>query len=127
MTTGSFTAAAAQMRSGDDLGANLATCKALAAQAGDRGAALLVLPENFAFVGRNERDKLAIAEMLDPASPGPILSALVSCARAHGLWIVAGGLPERRSEPAGEPARTYNTCAVVGPDGALCATYRKIH
>jgi predicted amidohydrolase len=40
-----------------------------------------------------------------------------------GIWIVAGGMPER----SGDPARPFNTCAVIDPRGLVVARYRKVH
>jgi predicted amidohydrolase len=117
-----FTVAAAQLCAGDDVAANLARCRALAAEAAGRGAALFALPECFAFIGRRMTDRLAVAEALD--RPGPILEAVRDMAREHRMWVVAGGMPEpsRLSD-----AKTYNTCLVVDPDGATRAVYRKLH
>ena len=124
-----FTAASAQMTAGDDLERNLATCRELAAEAANRGAALLGLPENFAFLGRRESDKFAVAERIDEARPGPILETLFGMARDHGLWIVAGGMPERLEADAGgsAPSRVHNTALVIAADGTLRAAYRKMH
>jgi len=113
---------AVQMRSTDDLDANLATVRALTAQAAADGARLVVLPECFSFLGRGEGDKLRIAESLDDG--GPILSTLRELATKHGLWLVGGGTPERIP---GDPKRTYNSAIVLDPQGALAARYRKIH
>lgn len=124
MAPGTVTIAAVQMCSGDDLAANLATCKKLAAEAADRGARIVVLPECFAFLGRREGDKLAIAETIDELHPGPIVETLQAIATQHRVAVVAGGLPER---VPGDHARTYNTALVVGPGGELAARYRKIH
>jgi len=124
MSSAPVTIAAVQMCSTDDLAANLATCRRLAAEAADRGARILVLPECFAFLGSREGDKLAIAEALDDARPGPIVEMLQRVATTHRLVVVAGGLPER---VAGDPTRTYNTALVLGPGGELAARYRKIH
>ncbi len=56
-------AAALQMTSSPDVAANLEQAGVLLKQARDQGAALAVLPENFAFMGLNRKqDKLAIAE-----------------------------------------------------------------
>lgn len=127
-----FRAAAAQMCAGGDLAANLETCSRLVAEAAARGAALVVLPENFAFLGRTETDRLAVAEVLDPEAPGPILAALADLAARHRVWLVGGGMPEaipagRPASQPGAPARTYNTCVTLDPDGRLVARYRKIH
>jgi len=101
---------AVQMCSRDDLAENLARVKALTAEAAAQGAKLVVLPECFAFLGRGERDKLAIAEELDAGRPGPIVTTLCELAAAHGVHIVGGGMPER---VAGDDRRTYNTAIVV--------------
>ncbi len=117
-------AAAVQLCSTDDLAANLATVQALGADAAARGANLIVLPECFAFLGRKEGDKMAVAEALDDAHPGRILSTLLDLATRHRVWVIGGGLPERVD---GDERRAYNTAAVVSPEGKLVARYRKIH
>jgi predicted amidohydrolase len=115
--------AAVQLSSQADLGENLRRAEARIAEAAGRGAELVVLPENFAFMGETEEDRRKVAEDLDAAEVGPILRMLRASAEAHGVWIVAGGMAERSADPA----RPYNTCAVVAPDGQLAARYRKIH
>jgi predicted amidohydrolase len=120
-----FAAAAAQLTSTDDLEENLTTCRRLAGDAAGQSVKLLVLPENFAFLGTHERDKLAVAEILDAASPGPIAATLIELARLHQMWIVGGGLPEKVPGEDGE--RAYNTAVVVSPGGEMVARYRKIH
>lgn len=124
MGSAPVTIAAVQLCSTDDLARNLATCRRLVAEAADRGARIVVLPECFAFLGSREADKLAIAETIDDAHPGPIVEMLLQVATAHRIVVVAGGLPEH---VPGDPARTYNTALVVGPGGELAARYRKIH
>lgn len=111
-----------QMRSGSDLAQNLAVCKELAARAAADGARLVVLPECFAFLGRSERDKMAVAEALDRG--GPIVGCLRELATKHGVWVVGGGMPET---VPGDDRRTYNTAVVIDPRGELAARYRKIH
>jgi deaminated glutathione amidase len=118
---GSFIAAAAQLCSSDDVAANLAVCRTLAADAAARGAALLALPECFSFIGKRMGDRLAIAERLE--RPGPIVGAVREIAREHRMWVVAGGMPEVSSDPS----KTFNTCLVVDPAGETRAVYRKIH
>src|SRR5256885_8651897 len=100
--------AAIQLCSTDDLRANLATSRELSATAAGAGAQLVVLPECFCFLGRGERDKLAIAENLD--GTGPVMTALREVATKHGIWIVGGGLPEL---VPGDERRTYNTAVVI--------------
>ena len=113
---------AVQLRSTDDVSANLATCSELAARAASEGAQLVVLPECFSFLGRREGDKLAMAEALD--GKGPVMSTLRGLATKHGIWIVGGGTPEL---VPGDARRTYNSAIAIDPRGELVARYRKIH
>lgn len=118
-----FLAACLQLTSREVVRENLATCARLCAEARQRGAALAVLPENFAFLGRHELDKLALAEVLDDARPGPILAALQQIARTEKLWLVAGGMAERSESPD----KVHNTLVALSPEGRLVTRYRKIH
>jgi len=119
-----LTTGAVQMCSTDDLERNLAVCTSRVGEAAADGARLVVLPECFAFLGKSEGDKLAIAETLDVNRPGPILDTLIGLATRYHVWLIGGGLPER---VPGDARRTYNTAVVVAPDGRIAASYRKIH
>jgi predicted amidohydrolase len=113
--------AAVQMSSQADLGANLSECRRLLGQAADAGASLVVLPENFAYFGP-EAGKRELAERVGDES-APIQQLLSEAARTHGILVIGGGMPERSDDPA----RPYNTSVVVGPNGKIIASYRKIH
>jgi predicted amidohydrolase len=120
-------AAAVQLTSTDDLAANLATCRAQIAAAAADGARLVVLPENFSFLGRGEGDKLPIAERLHAqpgAHDGPTIAMLRELATRHDTWIVGGGMPE---VVEGDTQHTYNTAIAIDPRGTLVARYRKVH
>jgi predicted amidohydrolase len=110
--------AVAQMTSTADIDANLRTCDELARQAKARRAALLCLPENFAFMGAADGDSNKIMEPLD----GPLFSACRAIARDHGLWMCFGGFPERA-----DGARKYNAHVVVDDQGVIRSIYRKLH
>lgn len=112
--------AAVQMSSQGDLDENLAAALRGVHEAADRGAGVVLLPENFAFMG-DEEQKRNLAETLE--GDGPIVSALRGVARERRLTVIAGGMPERSADPA----RPFNTCAAFGPDGRLLARYRKVH
>jgi predicted amidohydrolase len=117
----SFFAACVQMTSRANVDENLRIAVHGIAEAARRGAKLVVLPENFAFMGIGEDEKLKIAERIE--APGPILEAVLSSARAAGAWVVAGGMPEKVSDPG----KVSNTCVVASPEGRVAAAYRKIH
>ncbi len=116
-------AAVVQLSSQGDVGENLRRVRALVAAAAADGAKLVVLPENFAFLGESEEDKRRVAESIDGADRGPIVSTLIEIAKAHAIHLVGGGMPEKSADPA----RPYNTSVLVDPSGAIAATYRKIH
>lgn len=107
-----------QMTSTDDLPANLEAARALVAQAAERGAQLIALPEMFAFL-RREGSPIPCAQGLD----GDVVGCVREMARAHGVRILGGTFAET---VAGE-ARVFNTSVLVSPFGELEAVYRKIH
>lgn len=112
--------AAIQMTSGDDVSANLAAARRGLEDAAAQGARLAALPENFAFMGVHEKDKLAHAEA---DGSGPIQDFLAGSARELGLWIVAGTAPLAVPE---EP-RVYAASLVYDDTGRCVARYDKIH
>jgi predicted amidohydrolase len=112
--------AAVQMVSGLSRDHNLERARALVAEAAATGAEIVALPENFAFMGRNDHDKLALAE---PDGDGPIQAMLAEAARTHEVVLVGGTLPLRTDNPQ----RVTNTLLVFGPEGSRLARYDKIH
>ncbi len=115
-------AAVIQLSSQEDVPQNLAAAHALVLEAGRAGAELVALPENFAFMGEESR-KREIAEPVGEAADGPIVTALRTAAREAGVWLVAGGMPEKSDAPD----RPFNTSLLVAPDGRIVASYRKVH
>lgn len=116
-------AAAVQLNSHADVAQNLTRADALVADAARRGAEIIVFPENFAFMGGEDDERLRVAENLDGPNSGLIRQFLETNTKRFGVWIIAGGLPEASSDAA----RVHNTCVVVAPDGSVIARYRKIH
>ena len=117
-----FNVAAVQLESQDDLADNLKHARELVHEAAARGAEIVLLPENFAFMGTEEEKRL-IAEDLASPECGPIREMLSATAKREGLFLIGGGMPERSSDPD----RPFNTSCVVGPSGEVVAKYRKIH
>jgi nitrilase len=99
---------------------NLATARRLVAQAAAAGAQLVVLPEYWAIMGKQETDKLAHAEQ--PGS-GPIQDGMAQMARQHGIWLIGGTLPLI----SGQEGKVLNTTLVYDPQGEPAGRYDKIH
>jgi len=112
--------AAIQMNSGANVDENLQTADRLFATAAEDGCQLVVLPENFALMPRNARDKVAHAEQ---PGCGPIQTFLADAARRHGLWIIGGSMPM----VSPEATRVFGVCPVYDSKGIEQACYRKIH
>ena len=112
--------AAIQMVSGISLDANLSAARALLDLAARSGAELAVLPEYFCFMGRNDRDKLLLAET---PGLGTVQDFLSDTARELGIWIIGGTLPMATDDPE----RAANACMVYNPKGKAAARYDKIH
>ena len=116
---GEVIVAAVQMTSGSDVARNLSTAADSIARATARGAALVVLPENFAFMGRDDAERAAVAEA---PGDGPIQRWAAAAARDAGAWIVAGTVPVRA-----RAGKFYSTCLVFDASGEQRARYDKIH
>ena len=114
------TVAAIQLASGPNLQGNLNQVARLLGDAARAGAQLIVLPENFAFMGNQETDKLALAE-----SPGDgvIQQFLANQAREHGVWIIGGTLPMR----ANDSEHVFASCLVYDAQGDMVSRYDKCH
>ena len=117
---GAMKIAAIQMTSEPDVGANLAQARPLLEDAAEEGAAVAVLPENFAFMGLADADKRRIAE---PDGSGPIQDFLAGTAQRLRLWIVGGTMPLQ----PGPDGRAAAACLVYDADGKRVARYDKIH
>ncbi|EST26546.1 hypothetical protein N566_23765 [Streptomycetaceae bacterium MP113-05] len=80
---------------------------------------LVVLPELWP-VGAFDHERFG-AEA-ESAADGPTAAVMSAAARAADVWLHAGSVVERAPDGA-----LFNTSLVFAPDGALAATYRKIH
>jgi predicted amidohydrolase len=117
------------MTSTEDVAQNLATASGWVREAARRGAQLIGLPENFAYLGSDRDHRLTIAESLDPNpngssdSPGPILATMIALAREVGVHVLLGGFPERGRDAT----QIRNTAILLDGNGDVVARYRKIH
>jgi nitrilase len=113
--------AALQMNSTDDVAGNLRAAEGLLERAARQGAVLAVLPENFAFMGARDTDKLVHAEV---EGSGPIQQFLAGISARLGLWIIAGTIPI--AVPS-KPDKVYAASMVYNAQGQSVARYDKIH
>lgn len=113
-------AAVIQLASGPKVEGNLEETRRLIQASVESGAQMVVLPENFAFMGNEETDKLAIAE---PPDQGPIQRFISQMAREHAVWIIAGTIPVRTASRD----RVYARCLVYDDRGEKVTHYDKVH
>jgi nitrilase len=108
-----------QMVSSADIKENLRGLDPFFSKACDEGAKLLVLPENFAYMGMKETDKLTIAE---DYGHGEIQQTIRQLAKRYGLWVIAGSIPLKAMSK-----RVKSSCLVYDNKGGVVARYDKIH
>ncbi|MDH3626110.1 MAG: carbon-nitrogen hydrolase family protein [Acidobacteriota bacterium] len=113
-----WSVAALQMTSTPDVARNLHDSRNAIRRAARRGADLIALPENFAYL-RKEGLPVPIREGLD----GPIVTELRELAAGLNCYLLLGSFPERRKGRR----RISNTSILIDPAGAIAATYRKLH
>jgi predicted amidohydrolase len=107
-----------QLAYGDDDGVTERTARVSDLVRAQAGADLVILPElwpqgGFAY-DRWERE----AQSLD----GPVVTAMSSAARDRGCLLHMGSIVERDAV-----GQLFNTSLLLGSDGQVLATYRKIH
>lgn len=113
-----FLAAAVQLTSSQNPEQNFNAAEEQIDLAARRGAELIGLPENFAFMG-DDSQRLALA----PALAEQCSNFLVTMARRYQVALLGGGFPV----PVGDGSRTLNRAELVDRDGQLLARYDKIH
>ena len=112
--------AAIQLASGSNVSANLIETERLVERATRQGAELVVLPENFAFMGRSCGDANALREQ---PGDGPLQGFLAQLARRLGIWLVGGTIPLE----AEHAAKWRAACTVYDAEGRQVARYDKQH
>jgi nitrilase len=108
------------MASSPNVGANLLEAERLIEEAVSQHARLVVLPENFALMGKSEHDK--VEERETPGS-GAIQTFLAEQSARHGIWLVGGTIPL----VADADDKVRATCLVFDDQGKQVARYDKIH
>jgi predicted amidohydrolase len=88
------------------------------AEAAQKKADLVVLPETLTLTGNGYYTAEKIPEAAEPI-PGPATDYFGQLAKEHNLYIVAG-LVERADHLC------YNVAVLIGPDGKVVGKYRKV-
>jgi predicted amidohydrolase len=108
---------AIQLNSQPDFEQNLEMTYDLVKKAAGKGANLVALPENFAFMG-DEQKRLEQAEEISKA----VERDLMEWAKEFEVYLLGGGYPV----PAGN-GKVYNRARLINPKGENIAEYNKIH
>jgi len=111
--------AALQMRSGTDVARNVVDFRALVREAANAGARYVQSPE---MTGMLQRDCSALTNAVTAQDDDPLFAAAADLAGTHRIWLHVGSTPIQRTD-----GRIANRAALFAPDGALVATYDKIH
>ncbi|MCG8427392.1 MAG: carbon-nitrogen hydrolase family protein [Chromatiales bacterium] len=120
MTESKKKVAAIQMASGPNVSANLLEAERLVSEAVENGAGLVVLPENFAFMGKQESELCTIREA---AGDGPLQEFLSQLAKRYNIWVVGGTIPLE----AHDNSKVRAACLVFNEEGEQVGRYDKIH
>lgn len=114
-----FRVACLQVNAGREIGPNVEAAGALARRAREEGANLVLMPENVAMM---EWGRRRITEKAMPEAEHTALAAFRELARELGLWLHSGSLAVRVRD-----GRVANRSYVLDPEGAIVASYDKIH
>jgi predicted amidohydrolase len=111
--------AALQMNSGTEPEPNLDALAALAKEAAAQGAVYALSPEVSVVFAENRDGLRAVA---GPWDGNPAIARCAQIARETGLWLHLGSLAVALPD-----GRFANRSVLFRPDGAVAATYDKIH
>ncbi len=113
--------AAIQLNSGDDIDKNLDLTAKLVTQSTSAGALLAVLPECFALMTTDDRQRFESAE--SEYHSGRIRQFLTQLASDQRIWILAAGVFIR----SGSSQKVRNATYLINDEGACVIRYDKIH
>ena len=99
--------------------AALAHLSPLVREAAAGGAILVVTPECSNIV---QRDRAKLFAVLETAESDPVVLGLRALATELSIWLLIGSALVKR-----EDGKAANRSILIGPDGAVTATYDKIH
>ena len=109
--------AVAQMCSTNVPEENYTKAERYVAKAAEKGAKLIVFPENMNYMGSY------VPEIRENIPDDLCCKRMSAAAKKWGMWVNIGSIKEK-SEDA---HRAYNTSVLFSPEGEIAAVYRKIH
>lgn len=96
---------------------NIERARDMLLEAGGKGANIAILPEMFCI----KYDPSLFERAAEPCPGGECFEMLEECAKASGMTIIGGSVPERDGD------RIYNTCMCFYGNGSYAGKYRKAH
>lgn len=114
-----FFLAVVQLHSTDELEHNLERCRFWIREAARKEVEFVLLPEDFAFLARDEKDK----QNLSDKQLQKIVNMVREEAIRHRIYILAGGHPVRVEGSD----KLHNTSTLFSPEGEVIENYQKIH
>jgi N-carbamoylputrescine amidase len=116
----SVTVGLVQMAMEGDKARNVETARRGIAEAAQRGAQIVCLPELFASPYFCQVQDPAMFDLAEPV-PGPTSAAVAQAATQHGVVVITPVFEKRAA------GLYHNSLVVHGPDGAQLGMYRKMH
>ena len=111
-----------QLRSPDNQAAALAHAAPLVREAAVGGAKLILTPEGTNILERSRDKRLAAVVRQDEDS---CVNGLRDLAAELGVWLLIGSAIVKGDDPGDQ--RAANRSILIGPDGAVVASYDKLH
>jgi predicted amidohydrolase len=108
-----------QLRTPASQSAALQHAAPLIRQAAAAGATLIVTPEGTNLL---QRDRALLLKALEPPETDGAVTGLRALAAELGVWLLIGSALVRR-----EDGKAANRSMLVSPEGAVTATYDKVH
>lgn len=112
--------ASVQMTSSHIVNDNLKKAEEFIIQAAKEGAQIVILPEYFALLDKDEYTKIGVAEI---PKKGKVQQKIAELAKENKVYIVAGTIPMQ--SPVKQ--KIYNSLIVFDPQGEQIGRYNKVH
>ncbi|HEX2800672.1 MAG TPA: nitrilase-related carbon-nitrogen hydrolase, partial [Phenylobacterium sp.] len=108
-----------QTRTPATLAASVAHVLPLVREAVAGGAKFIATPEGTNVL---QKDRVKLASALTCLADDPVVLGLRELAGDAGVWILVGSALVRRDD-----GKAANRCVLISPQGAITATYDKLH